>query len=65
MQVQSALTSANLTPSVAEMTMLPKTVVEVDLETGKRIARLMEALDEHDDVQNVYCNANITAEMME
>jgi transcriptional/translational regulatory protein YebC/TACO1 len=38
--------------------------VDVDEETGRKVARLMEALDDHDDVQNVYSNANLTEAMM-
>ena len=38
--------------------------MDVDTETGKKVMRLMEALDDHDDVQNVYSNVNITEEMM-
>jgi YebC/PmpR family DNA-binding regulatory protein len=63
-QVQEALVKAGATPKTAEIAMLPKTSVEVDLETGKKIVKLMEALDDHDDVQNVYSNANLTDEMM-
>ena len=63
-QVQEALVKAGLTPKSAEVAMLPKTTVDVDLETGKKIVRLMELLDEHDDVQNVYSNANLTDEML-
>jgi transcriptional/translational regulatory protein YebC/TACO1 len=36
----------------------------VDKETGGKIARLLEALDDHDDVQNVFSNANITEDML-
>jgi YebC/PmpR family DNA-binding regulatory protein len=42
---------------------LAKTSVEVDLETGQRIVRLIDKLDDNDDVQNVDTNANLTAEM--
>lgn len=63
-QVQEALTKAKLTPKSADLVLLPKTTVEVDVETGKKIARLMENLDDHDDVQNVWTNADLTEEMM-
>ena len=63
-KVQDALTKASLTPKSADIMMLPKVGVEVDLETGKKIVKLMEMLDEHDDVQNVYSNANLTDEML-
>jgi transcriptional/translational regulatory protein YebC/TACO1 len=38
--------------------------VEVDVETGKKVLRLMDALDDNDDTQNVYSNFNITEELM-
>lgn len=63
-QVQTALQKNNITPLVAEVSQLAKVPVDVDAETGKKIVRLMENLDDHDDVQNVYCNANLSEEMM-
>jgi YebC/PmpR family DNA-binding regulatory protein len=61
--VQAAIVKANITPESADLAMVPKATTEVDIETGKRIIKLMEALDDHDDVQTVFCNANLTAEM--
>jgi YebC/PmpR family DNA-binding regulatory protein len=63
-QVQEALTKAGLTPKSAEIAQLAKTWTDVDVETGKKIVKLMENLDDHDDVQNVYSNANLTDEML-
>ncbi len=63
-KVQEAFTKAGLAPESAEVTRIPKDPVSVDKETGVKIARLLEALDDHDDVQNVYSNANLTEEMM-
>lgn len=63
-QVQEALKKNNLNPTVAEITQLPKAPVDVDAETGRKVIRLMEALDDHDDVQNVYSTANISEEMV-
>ncbi|MCE9532539.1 MAG: YebC/PmpR family DNA-binding transcriptional regulator [Planctomycetes bacterium] len=62
---QEALTKAGFTLKSAEIAMLPKASAEVDVETGKKIVKLMELLDDHDDVQNVWTNANLTSEMME
>src|SRR5437588_427409 len=39
-------------------------LVDVDTETGKKVLRLMEALNDHDDVQNVYSNVNISEQMV-
>lgn len=62
--VQDALEKANIVTDTGEIVQLPKAMIDVDLETGKKIARLIDALTEHDDVQNVYCNANLTPEML-
>jgi len=62
--VMEALKSHNLTPMVAEISQVPKVPVDVNAEAGKKVVRLMEALDDHDDTQNVYSNATITEEMV-
>lgn len=62
--VQDALEKANIATDTNEIVQLPKAMIDVDLETGKKVARLIDALTEHDDVQNVYCNANLTPEML-
>jgi YebC/PmpR family DNA-binding regulatory protein len=62
--VQAALEAAGLKPETAEIQQVPKTMVDVDVETGKKVARLLDLMDEHDDVQNVYSNANLTSEMI-
>jgi transcriptional/translational regulatory protein YebC/TACO1 len=44
----------------AELTMLPTTTIEVDDESeARKILRLMDAIDDHDDVQNVHANFDI------
>lgn len=63
-QVQEALQKNKIALSNAEISQLPKVPVDVDVETGKKLVRLMETLDDHDDVQNVYSNANLSEEMM-
>src|SRR5262245_7185955 len=62
--VQTALKEKSVTVANAEISQVPKAGVDVDDETGRKVARLMEALDDHDDVQNVYSNANLTEAMM-
>src|SRR5262249_18258981 len=59
-QVQDALAKNNVKSGVAEISQIPKVAVDVDLEAGKKVLRLMEALDEHDDTQNVYSNVNLS-----
>jgi YebC/PmpR family DNA-binding regulatory protein len=63
-QVMDALKKQGLTPTVAEISQVPKAPVDVDAETGRKVMRLMEALDDQDDVQNVYSNVNISEEMV-
>ena len=61
--VQAALKAANIETLEAEVKQIAKTPLDVSVEVGKKVLKLMEALDDHDDVQNVYTNANLTAEM--
>jgi YebC/PmpR family DNA-binding regulatory protein len=63
-QVQEALKKNGLTPTLAEISQVGKAPVEVEPETGKKVLRLMEALDDQDDVQNVYSNVHISEEMV-
>jgi len=61
--VQDALKAANVETTEAEVKYLPKLQKELDVETGKKVVRFLEALDDHDDVQNVYTDAILTEEM--
>ena len=65
MAVRTALEEAGLEPGVPELTMVPTSTVEVHTEAeAKRVLRLIEALDDHDDAQNVYANFDIPDEIM-
>jgi YebC/PmpR family DNA-binding regulatory protein len=59
-----AFTAAGMTPELSQITRLPQTTVDLDVETGSKVLRLLEQLDEHDDVQNVTSNLNFTDELM-
>lgn len=61
--VQHALEKAHLKSLSADVGMIPKTVTDVSVEVGQKIIRLLEHLDDHEDVQNVFCNAKLTADM--
>src|SRR6516165_3787874 len=63
-QVQTALQKNGIMPAVAEISQVAKNPVDIDVETGRKLMRLMEALDDQDDVQNVYSSANISEEMV-
>jgi transcriptional/translational regulatory protein YebC/TACO1 len=65
MAVRSALEDAELSPGSSELSMVPTTTVEVSDESeAKRVLRLIDALDDHDDVQNVYANFDIAESVM-
>jgi YebC/PmpR family DNA-binding regulatory protein len=59
-EVRDALLAAGLEPLDAEVTMLPSTEVELDIETAASVMGLLDMLEDLDDVQNVYSNANIS-----
>jgi YebC/PmpR family DNA-binding regulatory protein len=64
--VRAALDSAGFSVESAELTMIPSTTVEVaDEGTAKQVLRLMDALDENDDVQEVYANFDIPERVLE
>ncbi|MCE9562493.1 MAG: YebC/PmpR family DNA-binding transcriptional regulator [Planctomycetes bacterium] len=63
--VMEALKKANIEPAEAEVKYLAKAQKEIDVEAGKKLIRFIDALDDHDDVQNVYTDAILTAEMGE
>jgi YebC/PmpR family DNA-binding regulatory protein len=62
--VSKALSDAGITPEVKEITRIPKTTVDLDADAARKILKLMERLDDHDDVQNVSANFNIPDEVM-
>jgi YebC/PmpR family DNA-binding regulatory protein len=65
MAVRTALEEAALQPGSSELSMVPTTMVEVSTESeAKKVLRLIDALDDHDDVQNVYANFDIPDAVM-
>jgi YebC/PmpR family DNA-binding regulatory protein len=63
-KVQEALQKNNIPTVVSEISQLPKAPLDVDKETAAKVIRLYEALDDHDDVQHVYTDWNMTEELM-
>jgi YebC/PmpR family DNA-binding regulatory protein len=61
--VKTTLEKNHLTPSIASIAQVGKVPIDTDTETGQKVLKLLEALDEHDDVQNVYSNLNVTEAM--
>lgn len=65
MQVKDALEKAKLMPEIAEVSFIAHNKVAVDKETAEKIGRLLDVLEDLDDVQNVYSNAEFPDEMHE
>src|SRR5204863_2101749 len=64
--VREALEGAGFTVDSAELTLVPKTTVEVaDESAAKKILRLIDQLEENDDVQDVYANFDIPERVLE
>lgn len=63
--VKTAIEKFNITPASAELTKLPETTVPVQGENASRIMKMMEALDDLDDTQQVYANFDISEADME
>jgi YebC/PmpR family DNA-binding regulatory protein len=62
--VEEALVAAGVPVFSAELSMLPQTTIPVDGSEATQVLRLIEALEELDDVQNVYANFDIPEEVM-
>ncbi len=62
--VRQKLAAAGFDPVEAEIKQLAKAGAAVDVDTGRKIVRLIDTLDNHDDVQAVYTTADLTDEML-
>ena len=63
--VRAALEGEGMEIESADVVMDPKTTVEVDEGDAKTLLRLMDALEDHDDVEAVHANFDISEEVME
>jgi transcriptional/translational regulatory protein YebC/TACO1 len=63
--VMNAVKSANIPVENSEVTMIASTYAKLDDATAKQMMRLLEALEDFDDTQNVYSNFDMSAEQME
>ena len=57
--VKEALEKANISVSSAELTMLPKTMIKISGKAAESVLKLMDALEENEDVQQVYSNFDL------
>jgi YebC/PmpR family DNA-binding regulatory protein len=63
--VQEALEKAKIAMAQAKLAMIPKNTIQVEGANAKGLLKLLDALEEHDDVQNVFSNADIDEKEME
>lgn len=64
-EVREALEAAGFANESAEITMLPQTMVKLDGKNAENMLKMMDRLEDNDDVQNVYANFDISMEEME
>jgi|UniRef100_A0A7V4DEL7 YebC/PmpR family DNA-binding regulatory protein len=64
-RVKEAIERSGLQYAVAQVTMVPKTTVSVEGKQAQQVLSLIEALEDHDDVQEVYANFDIADELLE
>lgn len=58
-KIRAALETAGLKPELAEVTMRPETDIDLDADQSEAMQKLLDALENLDDVQSVYTNANL------
>ena len=63
-KLSEALEKAEIPVTAKEITQIPTNIVDVAVEDARKVLKLLEALDEHDDVQNVSANFNIPDEVL-
>jgi YebC/PmpR family DNA-binding regulatory protein len=63
-RVRDKIVKSGIQPLTAEITMLPKSTVKLEGKHAEQMLRLMEELEDHDDVQHVYANFDIPEEIM-
>ena len=64
-QVKKALVEAKINTTFADMTFVPQNTIRLEEKSAEQMLKLMEVLDEHDDVQKVHANFDISDEVME
>jgi len=64
MDVKESLESKGVAVSSAEITMLPKSTVRIEGKAAESVLKLMDALEDQDDVQHVYSNFDIPEDIM-
>jgi YebC/PmpR family DNA-binding regulatory protein len=63
--VLEAVKKANIEPTSSQVTMIPQNYIKLEGPAASTMIRLMEAFEEHDDVQNVHSNFDIDQKLLE
>ena len=63
-QIMDAVAQAKVTTVSAEISLIPKNLMEIDNKNVAGMMRLLDALEDHDDVQNVYTNVDFSEEQL-
>jgi len=63
--VRTELENKSVSYAEAKLTMLPQNIIEIEGKVAEQMLKMMDILDEHDDVQNVYANFDITDSELE
>ncbi len=63
--VLESIKKSGITPASEEIAMLPKNLTKLEGKNAAAMLRLSEALEEHDDVQNVYSNFDVDEKELE
>ncbi|MCA9229808.1 MAG: YebC/PmpR family DNA-binding transcriptional regulator [Planctomycetales bacterium] len=63
--LQEELGNAGIEIEMSDLNRIPTDTIDLDVETAKKVLKLMEQLDDHDDVQKVAANFNIPDDVME
>ncbi|GHU93218.1 putative transcriptional regulatory protein [Deltaproteobacteria bacterium] len=61
--VRDAFEAAGIEMQSAELAMIPQNLVAVNADIGQKVLRFMKALDDNDDVQNIYINVDFPDDM--
>ena len=63
-KVKGIIEKSGISIAMSEVTMIPQNYIDLDNKTSEQVLRLVEALEDHDDVQNVYTNLNLRDEVL-
>jgi YebC/PmpR family DNA-binding regulatory protein len=63
-EVAAALAAKGIATEISEIARIPNSTIDLDAETARKVLKLMEKLDDHDDVQSVSSNFNIPQEAL-